>query len=403
MTKILLIGAALSGNFGGPSLLSSTIKTLSKFIPEAEFTLLPLVLDRNPILSKTYGVKIVPRMRGDFLGCLLGAILNKCGLGTPPLLNSKILEEYKSADIIIDILGIIFADSLGGGFKSRMEEGRHLLIGKLLNKPVIKYTADMGPFRKKWNRFFAKFYLNKIDLILARSEITKKYLNGLGITTPAHVCPDTGFLLEAAPNKKINEVLSQEKLKKKVIVGMSVSHTAEGKERNTDQYSITMAQTADYLIKNLNAFVVLIPNEIFSNGQDDVYVAKKIYKRINEKEKVMLITEEYPAKELKGIIRECGLLIGARYHSIVAAISMCIPTISIAWHHKYRQVMGLVGQKKYVCNIETLNIVELQAKIDDLWKNREKIRAEIAFRIPFIKESILSGGKVTREILDNTQ
>jgi polysaccharide pyruvyl transferase WcaK-like protein len=401
MTKILFIGIRLSGNFGGPSLLSSTTETLSRSIPEAGFTLLSPTTTSDSKLSETYGIKIVPYLGYFFYPILLVAILNKLGLDTSPLLNSKMREvwkEYKSADIIIGITGIIFADSLGGGFMSRAFEGIHLLIGKLLNKPVIKYTADMGPFKRKWNRLFAKFYLNKIDLILARGEITKKYLVELGITTPIHACPDTAFLLEATPNQKINEVLSREKLKKKPVIGISVSHMADRKERDRDQYSITMAQTAEYLIKNLNAFVVLIPNEIYPHVHDDIYVAKNIYEKINNQEQVLLMTEEYPANELKGIIGECDLLIGARYHSIVAALSMCIPTIAIAWHHKYRQVMGLVGQEKYVSDIETLSFSELQVMIDSLWTNRKKIRTEIASYIPFIKESVLSGGKIVRDL-----
>lgn len=405
MTKILLIGARLSGNLGGPSVLCSTIEVLNRFIPEAEFTLLSPAPISDYKLSETYGIKIVSRPQGFFstLQLLLGAFLNKYNLDISPLLNSKIskiLEAYKSADVIIDIWGIIFADSIGGGFVSRASMGLHLLIGKLLNKPVIKYTADMGPFRKRWNRLFAKFYLNKIDLILARGKITKKCLIELGITTPIHVCPDTAFLLKSSSNQRINEVLSKEKLKNKVIVGMSVSNTVARKERDKNQYSITMAQTAEYLIKNLNAFVILIPNNIFPNTHDDVYVAKKIYKKMDKKKEVMLITEEYPANELKGIIGECDLLVGARYHSIVAALSMCIPTLAIAWHHKYHQVMELVGQEKYVCDIETLSFSELQAMIDSLWKNRKKIRTEIASYIPFIKESVLSGGKIVREVFE---
>ena len=403
MTKIVFLGVQLSGNLGGPSLLSTTIKVLRKFISEAEFTLLSPAQANDFKLGKTYEIQIVPYTKRSFLVCLLGAFFKKIGLDSSPLSNNKILSEYMSADLVIDISGIIFADSRGGGLISRATKGIPFIIGKLLNKPVIKYTADIGPFKKRWTRFFAKFYLNKTDLILARGEITKKCLIELGITSPIHVCPDTAFLLDAVPNQKINEVIYQEKLKKKHVIGISVSYVADQKEHNKNQYSITMAQTADYLIKNLNAFVVLIPNDIFPNTQDDVYVAQKIYERIDEKEEAMLIIEEYPANELKGIIGECDILIGARYHSIVAAISMCIPTIAIAWHHKYHQVMDLVGQDKYVCNIETLKFSELRSMVDSLWKNRKKVRAEIASQIPSIKESIFSGGKMIREVLDTIQ
>ena len=384
MTKILFIGAQLSGNFGGPSLLSSTIKVLSNFIPKTEFTFLsPAPTDVR--FNKTYGIKIVPYTRNSLLWCLLGAILNLGSLNFFRLSN-EILNEYKRADIVIDIWGLLSGELV------------LFFIAKLLNKPIIKFTADVGPFRTKRERFYTRFYLNNIELILARSEITKKHLLELGITTPIFVCPDTAFLLESIPCRK-DDILFREKLKKKTLVGISTSHVVDRKDLSRGNYISMMAKIADYLIQKLNAFVILIPNEIFPNKYDDVYVAKRIHRKINEKAKVMLLTEEYPASELKWIIAQCDLLIGARYHSIVAATSMLIPTLAISWHHKYREVMKLIGQEEYVCDIERLNFAELREKIDNLWKNKEKIKAEMAFRIPFVKESVLSGGKVVKEIL----
>jgi len=374
MTKILLIGASLSGNFGGPSLLSSTVKVLKKFIPKAKFTLLsPVPADSK--LSKTYGIKVVSHTQKN---------------GMPWFLSGAIsdLNKYEDADIIIDIWGI----GLGEGPKL-------LLASKLLNKPVIKYTADMGPFKAKRDRLTAKIYLNNIDLILARNETTKKHLLELGVTTPIHVCPDTAFILEPTPSKT-SKTLSKERLKKRTIAGISMSHIAERKGHSNGKYVTTMAKTADYLIQKLNALVVLIPNEIFPKKYDDLDVAKRIFTKINDKTKVMLLKKECLASELKGIIGECDLLIGARYHSIVAAISMPVPTLAISWHHKYHEVMKLMSQEEYICDIKSLNFTELQEKIDKLWENREKIKAELASRMPFIKESVLSGGKIVKELLN---
>lgn len=387
MTKIVFTGAQLSGNFGGPSLLSSTIKVLSKFFLGAEFVLLSRDPTNSIKLSEMYGIKIVSYPPKSLLRRLLGAILSLGRINIFDISN-KILNECKSADLIVDLWGL----GIGEGLIL-------LLIGKLLNKPIIKYTADMGPFRAKLDRFFAKFYLNNIGLILARSEITQKYLLELGITTPIFVCPDTSFLLDLAPSRK-SQILRQEKTKEKTLVGISVSHVTDRKERDKDKYVAIMAKIADYLIRKVNAFIVLIPNEIFPNKYDDVYVAKKTYRKINGKSNVTLLTEEYSAGELKGIIRECDLFIGARYHCIMAATSMAIPTLAISWHYKYHEVMNLMGQGKYVCDIEGLNFAELREKIDSLWENREKIKAEMASRIPFIKESVLSGGKMVKEMLD---
>jgi polysaccharide pyruvyl transferase WcaK-like protein len=374
MTKILLIGASLSGNFGGPSLLSSTVKVLNKFIPRAKFTLLsPVSADCK--LGKTYGIKVVSHTQKN---------------GIPWFLLRAVsdLNEYKYADIIIDIWGI----GLGEGPKL-------LLASKLLNKPVIKYTADMGPFKAKRDRLISKIYLNNIDLIFARSETTKKHLLELGVTTPIYLCPDTAFILEPT-SSKTRETLSKERLKKRIVAGISTSHITERKGHYKNEYVIAMAKTADYLIQRLDALVVLVPNEMFPKKFDDLDVAKRIFRKINDKTKVILLEGEYSASQLKGIIGEFDLLVGARYHSIVAAISMCVPTLAVSWHHKYHEVMKLMSQEEYVCDIKSLNFAELQEKIDRLRENREKIKAELASRMPFIMESVFSGGKMIKDMLN---
>jgi len=310
-------------------------------------------------------------------------------------LPNSILKEYKNADIIIDIWGIIFSDSLGADPIVYTT----LLISRLLNKPVIKYTADIGPFNTRWNRLFAKLYLNNRELIFARNEATREYLHELGLSSPIYLCPDTAFLLEPATSEK-SEALLQEKRKGKAIIGIVVSHMISRRERDKGKYASLMAKIAGYLTQKLNAVVILIPNEVFLGRYDDLHVARRIYARTKAKDKVMMLTEGYPAEELKGIIGTCDLLIGARYHSIVAALSMSIPTLAVSWHHKYDAVMMLVGQEKYVCDVESLSFDKLRGMIDSLWENREEIRATIESRLPFVKESVLLCGEKVKQILD---
>ncbi|NIN03283.1 MAG: polysaccharide pyruvyl transferase, partial [Hydrotalea flava] len=73
--------------------------------------------------------------------------------------------------------------------------------------------------------------------------------------------------------------------------------------------------------------------------------------------------------ELKGIIGRCDLFIGARMHSNIASISMHVPTVALAWSHKYHGIMKMVEQEKYVCDIRTTTFNELVSKINDAWSN----------------------------------
>ena len=106
----------------------------------------------------------------------------------------KTVTALYQADFLIDIWGIMFTDTLrSSSLIPKLREGFRLLLGSLYNIPFIKYTSAMGPFQAKWNRIFAKYYLNKfVHAIFARDYVTEKYLKFLGITAPVFVTPDTG-------------------------------------------------------------------------------------------------------------------------------------------------------------------------------------------------------------------
>ena len=193
-TQILFVGARLSRNLGGPSLLVATRAILTDQFPSARFTLLTPQESalEDKALEKSYGVTCVPFAPGRKL--MTSAMLRLVGVrvGSPAI--QAVLDEYRRADVVIDLWGIAFADSLGSNsFRSRMGSGLHLLLGKLAGKKVIKYTADYGPFEARWNHFFAKFYLNHcVDLILARDENSRDHLLSLPVRTPITSLPRYG-------------------------------------------------------------------------------------------------------------------------------------------------------------------------------------------------------------------
>lgn len=379
--KILLIGASIRRNFGGPSLLLSTITVLKKAIPDAKFVFMSPDSADSMLNAEEYELErilVLPRKN----------ILKRI---------SFMIKQFREADVIVDIWGICFTDKFSKSFLSKILEGLHFLIGKCLRKPVIKYTSDMGPFNNVWNRVFAKIFLNRADLILARSDLTKQYIQKMGITTPIYTCPDTAFILAPLEIRKEN-IIPPEKLGRK-IVGFSVSHTITRFEQVKGNYVKLMSKIINCLIKEKKVYVIIIPNEIYLDRHDDVYIGERIVNMIEDKDNVLLLKKEYSARELKGIIKLCDLFIGSRYHSIVAALSLGIPTVAISWHHKYHEVMKLMGLEKFVCDVNNLNFTEIYKKINDMWKNREIIRANMMDKIHFIRKRVLDVGKKVKVVV----
>jgi len=57
---------------------------------------------------------------------------------------------------------------------------------------------------------------------------------------------------------------------------------------------------------------------------------------------IQMIKGEYSSEELKGIISCFDLFIGARMHSVIAALSMSVPALAIAYIPKSRAIMEMV-------------------------------------------------------------
>jgi len=347
MTKILLYGSALSNNLGGPSLFITTCKVLKQFIPDAKFIFKPQSRESNPRQAKRYeqkyNVEKIQNIRTKeiYIGFLLSIVvsfLNYSKIKPPKLLfRNKWLKQVKNVDMIIDVRGISQTDYFSNWI-TPFKENIVLITGAFLNKLTIKYTQDMGPFRNISNRIAAKFFLNRYSLIFSRGEKTKKLLIGIGIKTPIYILPDTAFIMEPPHSEEMRKIVLKEGLSNKPLIGIVASRRIDkrilnGRDRNLqNNYTLLLAQIADYMIEKYNVDVVLIPNEISRKvgGYDDIFVCKKIYSKVYHKDKLKIITKNYNAEQIKGIIGNFDLLISSRYHSpVVAGYSMGVLTIII--------------------------------------------------------------------------
>jgi polysaccharide pyruvyl transferase WcaK-like protein len=159
-----------------------------------------------------------------------------------------------------------------------------------------------------------------------------------------------------------------------------------------------MARVIDSLVENLNATVIMIPHVYTSNGDDRIAI-NSVFHKVKNKSKVKTIKNEYTPQELKGIIGLCDLFIGARMHATIAATSMLVPTVGIAYSHKMHGIIGeMLGQEKYVLDIKELDYENLISTIKDAWGNRDRIKKELEVRIPMIKEKAMLNGKLVKEL-----
>jgi len=405
--NILLVGASPVLNLGGPSMLQGTMKALREVFPGAEFSLMcrETRLPGEKRLIERCGVTALPLSRVSFRELVAGAVRRLTGLLLGRCTLPAMTTAFERADVVVDIWGIAFADSLGRNtFRYRAVGGGagalHAVLAKIMGKPMVKYTADLGPFNERWNRFFAKLYLQRFyDLILARDQASYDCVVGLGVRTPMLCVPDTAFLLDPVDGEQSHHLAAVRQ--ERAVVGISVSHQAYNRAPSREGYLDSMASLARHIIKR-GMHVVLLPNELYHNKplKDDEDLSKAIEEQVQDGRCEVVITRQMSGEQVKGVIRQFDGIVAARYHSIIAALSMGIPVLAIGWHHKYEGVLSRFGLSEWVCDVSELQAAALCDRFDALWEQRVSIRKDIEASLPGIKETIHAGALEVRALLD---
>ena len=69
------------------------------------------------------------------------------------------------------------------------------------------------------------------------------------------------------------------------------------------------------------------------------------------------------------------VILGLRMHANIAALAMGVPTFAIAYSRKTLGIMRMLGQERWVSDIDTLSSEALIANIEALWSERERCAA----------------------------
>lgn len=217
--------------------------------------------------------------------------------------------------------------------------------------------------------------LNRYDYICPREEITQKTLENCGISKDKIIkISDPAFNL--TPKKAyLPDIMQSGK-----TVGINISPIVK---KNPEAYNSVLA-LIEYIIKNTSYNIVLIPH-VYHKGTVDLSVLTDIYEKFENTNRVGIVNEELSCSELKDIISNCSLFIGARTHSTIAAYSSAIPTLVLGYSVKSRGIAtDLFGTtENFVLMIDDLEKSEkLISAFSYINENRDTIANNLKSTIP---------------------
>jgi len=389
---VLLTFATVSWQKGSAAQVVSLVGELRRVRTDLRFRLLSHCpeLDRGP--AEDLGIDVVdPGFAPDAsrnrrsIG-MLGKRLRctaRCLLGRNPPWRAGSAEPlaraYALADFVLDLSGDSYRDPPGG---FALAHHANLLASLAARTPYGLVSQSLGPFLS-FNRPLVRYFLERAALLYIRERRTREILLQLGVRSDRiQLAPDVAFALPAASADPIwrAEALDGDRVPRPWI-GLSVSNLAvqlaDGKGRN--RYLEAMARLTRHLRSKYRASVFLIPHEINPPyyGSDDRSAADLLLSEMGRPSWMHAIRGDYGPSCLKGFIRECDAMIASRMHAAIAGLSSGIPTLLVAWSHKYGGVMDDIGLEDCVWDQNAPGVATVDELFDRLWDRRDWVRERL--------------------------
>lgn len=347
-------------NYGCEAIVRGTEIIIHKKWPTAHIKYASLRPKDDKHRLKGCDIEIIPRKMHRFgsIQRFNGLIAQQIGLYSQRIFQED-LKWIESCDMIFSIGGDLY--TIPPNYKEPKKSYYNPLIHfgeaiKAHDKKFVIWGASIGPFEgyPKAKEVFMN-HLFKADLITSRESSTTQYLKNFGMKNVIE-CADPAFAVPKPNN--IKNSLDPHKLH----IGINLSPLSSNYTFKSGIKEDIIQKQADiitFIIKKFNAKIILIPHVIcdFNVNDDDLRYLKLIKSRIPKdlKNQVHLLEEDVGFLGTKNVLATCDVVIAARMHCAINALSSGVPTIFLAYSRKaYGMAEYVYGNNEYLVSLNEL-------------------------------------------------
>jgi colanic acid/amylovoran biosynthesis protein WcaK/AmsJ len=272
--------------------------------------------------------------------------------------------------------------------------------------PTVVWGASIGPFSKRprWERRFADL-LRRVDLITVREPITQEYLEGFGVRDNIRRAADPAFLLPTCLAELPDEI---ERALQAGALGLNLAPLM--KRYNNLSSSAWMRQALDMLaaIRSTSDLpIVLIPHvmmspQIFPDNDDYQFMRALLEALPADKKHGIFLYDArcHSSKQIKWVISRLKVFIGSRLHSIIAALSSCIPAFCIGHSIKSRGIFrDVFGNEKWVAHVAQLDAAQAAQRVQSVLEEQDAVRGYLQSFIPAYSQTAWKNGEFLQQLL----
>lgn len=388
--NVVVTGVTVSGNMGGTAMLITAMQEIARRAPGSRFTLLSYTpkadraasaIPELTIVSADYRFLVLLYLPLAFLlyPFLRAGVVRRL-VGTVPYFRA--LDE---ADLVVDLCGIAFSD--GRGLPLLAYNVACVLPALAMRRPVAKLAQALGPFRKPLNRVLARFVLSRCAIVIARGARSFSFLQELGLKNIA--CrPDVTFAMRVDEEARAE---ARALLASKGVPGDAlVVSPSEVVRRLCAAEGIDFEAEMQAFIERVRADgtpVLILPHSMATDGSknDDIALCRRLHARFATDAGVAIIDDRQDPIVLRAIIGECAVHVGCRFHGVVGALAMGVPTLIIGWSHKYREMSEPLQPERWAMDWRGFSAERAHTLFRALVAERDATAASIAEGLPALK------------------
>lgn len=388
--KILMVSFISSSNLGD-QLIYNTIDndflhghTVKKYdynlVSEDELTVLPESKE-NSLLKQIYvnyfrKTSIVDKWRDS--------VNRKNALNNPNW--DAFLADLEQSDLLI----------LGGGnaiFDLTAHSSGYFMFDQIVqaarkkNVPSFAFSIGIGPFITKRQEEAAVLTLANTDYVTVRDQKSYSYLEHLD---NVHLSIDPVFGLDKVEKIKTDD---------KKTIGLSIIDLINNKQ-TTEENNQYISDIVALIEKTSTHNIIL-----YSSEPKDYQTVRAIYEKVSHLDYVSM---EYidTIEKLMNLYARLDLVIGARMHSLIVAVSQAIPIIGFSWQPKVHAMFDMIEISDSVFPIhaiqshqsEILNLIETKLNDAETAEQMERTNQIVQEKLAINKQIIAEVASTQAEI-----
>jgi polysaccharide pyruvyl transferase CsaB len=282
----------------------------------------------------------------------------------------------------------------GGGLLYDRESEGYLHLARSAQKLGVRtatYAIGAGPLERAADRDGVARVLNRMSLITVREATARRLLEEIGVEEDVVVTADPALLLE--PGEFTEEMLAREGLDGRArLVGVSVRERGGAAADVADRdFHELMATAADFICERFDAHAVFVPME-----RQDMRESHRVIASMAQPERATVLRGTYDPMQLRALVSHFHMAVGMRLHFLLFAACAGVPVAPLPYATKVRSFLDSIGVSSDLAAAGHPGT--LLASIDRLWDLRDRQVAEVARRLPGLRDAAGRTAKLTAEL-----